>query len=97
MCGAVCHFVVEQVFGGAFEDAMRWCACALMEAGCYLLISASVCSLTRILPWRGYEKMQDEVNTPVKDFIGFGSWSAVHSVGAEGTLHGGKSSVECMT
>ena len=25
VCGAVCHFGVEQVFSGAFEAAMRWC------------------------------------------------------------------------
>ena len=30
--GAVCHFVVEQVFSGAFEEAMRWCACVVMDA-----------------------------------------------------------------
>ena len=23
--GAVCHFVVEQVFSGAFEEGMRYC------------------------------------------------------------------------
>ena len=26
-------FVVEQVFSSAFEEAMRWCACGVMEAG----------------------------------------------------------------
>ena len=28
----MCHFVVEQVFSGAFEEAMRWCACVVMDA-----------------------------------------------------------------
>ena len=32
MWSTACHFVVEQVFSGAFEEAMRRCACALMEA-----------------------------------------------------------------
>ena len=50
VCGAVCHFVVEQVFSGAFEAAMRWCACALMEAGYCVLVHARVCSVQRILP-----------------------------------------------
>ena len=36
--GALCHFVVEQVFSGAFEEAMRWCACALMASGYCLLV-----------------------------------------------------------
>ena len=31
--GAVCHFVVEQVFSGAFEEAMRWCACVCGNGG----------------------------------------------------------------
>ena len=70
--------MVKQVYSGAFEEAMRWCACALMEAGCCLLIPASVCSIKRILPCRECEKMQDEAHTPVKDWIGFGSCSAVH-------------------
>ena len=29
--GAVCHFVVEQVLSGAFEDAIRWYACGLID------------------------------------------------------------------
>ena len=38
VCGAVCHFVVEQVFSGAFEEAMRWFACGVVDAGCCLLV-----------------------------------------------------------
>ena len=40
-----CDFVVEQVFSGAFEEAMRWCAWALMEAGYCLLVHARLCSV----------------------------------------------------
>ena len=50
VCGAVCHFVVEQVFSGAFEEAMRWCACALMEAEYCLLVRARLCSMQLIFP-----------------------------------------------
>ena len=48
--GAVCHFVREEVFSGAFEEAMRWCACAVMEAGYCLVVHARLCSVQRILP-----------------------------------------------
>ena len=74
----MCHFVVEQVFSGAFEEAMRWCACALMEAGCGWLVHGRACSVQRIWPRRECVKMQDEGHTLVKDWIGFGGWSAVH-------------------
>ena len=30
---ALCHCVHEEVFIGACEEAMGWCACAGMEAG----------------------------------------------------------------
>ena len=50
VCGAVCHFVVEQVFSCGFEEAMSWCACALMEAGYCLLVHARLCSVKLILP-----------------------------------------------
>ena len=50
--GAVCHFVVAQVFSGAFEEAMRWCACGVMEAGYCVLVDARLCSVQRILPHR---------------------------------------------
>ena len=46
----VCHFVVEQVFSRGFEEAMRWCAWALMEAGYCVLVDARLCSVQRILP-----------------------------------------------
>ena len=68
----------EQVFSGAFEEAMRWGACALMEAGYCLLVHGRLCSVQRILPRRQCAKMQDEGHTPVKDWIRFGSRSAVH-------------------
>ena len=51
-CGPLCHFVVEQVFSGASEQAMRWCACELMAAGCCVLVHARRCSVQRVLPNR---------------------------------------------
>ena len=54
VCGALCHFVVELVFSGAFEQAMRWCACELMEAGYCVLVHARLCSVERILASREY-------------------------------------------
>ena len=49
---AVCHFMVEQVFGGAFEEAMRWYAFALMKGGNSLLVQSRLCIVQRILPLR---------------------------------------------
>ena len=40
MWSTACHFVVEQVFSGGLEEAMRWCAFALMEAG---ILCAGAC------------------------------------------------------
>ena len=74
----MCHFVVEQVFSGGFEEAMRWCACALMEAGYCLLVHARLCSVQRILPRRECALMQYEAHVRAKHSIGFGSWSSVH-------------------
>ena len=51
--GAVRHFAVEQVLSGAFEEAMRWCACALMDPGYCWLVHVRLCSVQRILPHRG--------------------------------------------
>ena len=48
--GAVCHFVCEEVFSGAFEEAMRWCACAVIEASDCLLVHAILCSVQRKFP-----------------------------------------------
>ena len=70
--------MVAQVFSGAFEEAMRWYACAVMEAGYSLLVYARLCSMERILPRSKCGLMQDEADMRVKDCIGFGSWSAVH-------------------
>ena len=47
--GAPFHFVVEEVFSGAFEEAMRWCAWAVMAAGYCLLVHARLSSVQRIL------------------------------------------------
>ena len=38
-------FVVEQVFSGAFEEAMRCCACAVMQAGYCVLVRVRLCSV----------------------------------------------------
>ena len=48
----MCHFVVEQALSGAFAQAMRWSAWAVMEAGYSVLVHASLCSVQRILPCR---------------------------------------------
>ena len=56
--GAVCHFVVAQVFSGAFEEAMRWCACVVMAAGYWLLVHARPCSVQRTFLHRWCELMQ---------------------------------------
>ena len=50
--GALRHFAVERVFGGPFEEAIRWCACAVMEDGCCCLVHARLCSIQRFLPHR---------------------------------------------
>ena len=51
-CGPLCHFVVEQVFSGAFEEAMRWCTCAAMKAGYCVLVHGKLCSVRLVLPRR---------------------------------------------
>ena len=57
--GALCHFVVEHVYSVAFEEAIRWCACAAMGAGYCLLVHARLCSIQRILPRSWCGQMQD--------------------------------------
>ena len=52
--------MVEQVFSGAFEEAMRLCACTVMEAGYCVLVRARVCDIQRILPHRMCAYMQDQ-------------------------------------
>ena len=47
--GALRHFAVERVFGGPFEEAIRWCACLAMEGGYCLLVHARLCNVQRIL------------------------------------------------
>ena len=49
----MCYIVVEEVFSGAFEEAMRWCAWAIMEAGYCVLVYARLCSVQLILPRMG--------------------------------------------
>ena len=60
-CGAVCHFVLEQVFSGASEESIHWCACGVMAAGYCLVVHARLCSVQRILPHRWCGQMQDAV------------------------------------
>ena len=39
--GALCHFVVEQgVYSGAFEEEIRWCACAVrrLDTACWFML-----------------------------------------------------------
>ena len=74
----MCHCVVEQVFSGAFEGAMRWCAFALMEAGYCVVVHARLCSVQRILPRSWCACMKDQARMRVNDCTRFVSWSAVH-------------------
>ena len=67
--------MVEQVFSGAFEEAMRWCACAVVEAGYCVLFHARLCSVQRILPHSKYAEVQDEAHPHVEHCIGLGSCS----------------------
>ena len=80
----MCHFVVKQVFRGAFEEAMRWCSCALMATGHCLLVHARLCSIQHILPHRKCGKKRDEAQLRVKHCIGFGSSSVVYFVAGAG-------------
>ena len=41
--------MVEQVFSGAFEEAMRWCACGIMDVRYCLLVHSRLRSVQRIL------------------------------------------------
>ena len=77
----MCHLVVEQAFSGWFAQAMRWCACALMEAGYCWLVHARVSSVQGILPHRRCAKMHADAERRVEHCIGFCSSSAVHCVG----------------
>ena len=74
----MCRLVVGQVFSVAFEEAMLWCACALMVTGYCVLVHATVCSVQRILPdsWCAY--MHNAAPMAVKQCIGFGSCSVAH-------------------
>ena len=51
--------MVQQVFSGAFEDAMRWCAWAVVEAGYCVLVDARLCSIQPILSHSWCGSMQD--------------------------------------
>ena len=65
----MCHCAVEQVFSGGFEEAMRWCVCALMEGGYCLLVHARLCSVQRILPNSWCASMQEQPQHCVKHCI----------------------------
>ena len=82
------HFVVKQVFSGAFEEAMSWCACALMEAGYCVLVHARLCSIERLLAHRKCGKKRDEAQLRVKHCSGFGSSSVVYFVAVGGSKVG---------
>ena len=77
-CGAVWHFVVEQVFSGEFEEGTRWCVWGVMEAGSCLLVRSRLCSVQRMSPNRMCAQMQDEAQRRVEHCIGFGSCSVVY-------------------
>ena len=47
--GGVCHLVREDLFIGAFEEAMRWCAWALTEPGYCVLVHGRLPMVQRIL------------------------------------------------
>ena len=49
---ALCRFVRDQISTGAFEQAMRACACALMEAAYCSLVHARLRSVQLLLPHR---------------------------------------------
>ena len=78
--------MVEQVFSGAFEEEMSWCACPLMGAVYCVLVHARLCSVQRILPRSKCAQMQNQAYMGVKHCIGFGGCSAVHCVEGGGKL-----------
>ena len=42
----MCHLGVGQVFSGAFEEAMRWCACAVeLDTVCWCTLSCVALSV----------------------------------------------------
>ena len=79
--------MVEQVFSGAFEEAMH--CCTVMESGYCVLVHARLRSVQRILPYRRCAYMQYEAQLRVEKCIGFGSSSVVHCVGIGVKLNGG--------
>ena len=50
VCGAMCDFVVEQVFSVAFEKAIRCCGCVVMETGHSAVVHPRLCSVQRMSP-----------------------------------------------
>ena len=76
--------MVAQVSSGAFGEAMRWCACAVMEAGYCVLVHARLCSIQRLLAHRKCGKKRDEAQLRVKHCIGFGSSRVVYFVAGAG-------------
>ena len=81
--------MVDQVFSGAFEEALRWCACALMEAAYCGLDHARLCRVQQILPHRMCASMHDEEQLRVEHCIGFGSCGIAYRLADMGTLSGG--------
>ena len=69
----MCHFVREEVFRGAFEKAMHWCAYAVIEAAYCLLVHGRLCNVRRKLLHRMCAYMQDEAHVRVKHCVGLGS------------------------
>ena len=51
-----------------------------------MLVHVRLCSVQRILPNRKCGRKQDEAQLRDKRCIGFGSWSAVHSVAGGGKI-----------
>ena len=52
VCGALCHFVVEHVSSGGFQEAIGLFACAAVAPGYCLVVHARLCSVQCILPNR---------------------------------------------
>ena len=84
-----CVILLLRRYSGAFEEAVRWRACAVVAAGYCLLVHARLCSIQRILPHRMCAYMQDEARLSVKHCIEFGSCSVPYWLAGWGKLIGG--------
>ena len=81
--------MVEQVYSGAFEQAMSPRACAVIALGYCVLVHARLCSVQCILPGSKWAKMQDQVQLRVEHCTVSGSCSSVDCVGDGRKLDGG--------